>query len=126
MGFLEATRYCLRHYAELNGRATRSEFWFFMGACFLISLVATVADISLYPVYPPEIAELMPINLALNILLLIPNISAAARRLHDTGRSAKWQFIAVTGIGMVPLLYWLLKNGDRGANKFGPAPNLLT
>ena len=123
MGFLAATKYCLAHFAELNGRASRSEFWFFMAACFLIGLIATIGDVLLTPVYSPEIAELMPINLAVNVVLLIPNIAATSRRLHDIGRSAKWQLLALTGIGLVPLVYWLVKPGDTAHNRYGPPPN---
>ena len=119
MGFLEASLFCLKNYANLNGRAERSEFWFFMLFCCVVGCIATLADMYLYSAYPPQFAALMPLNLLVNIIIVIPNIAATSRRLHDVDRSGKWQFIAVTVIGIIPLLYWLCQKGQPGPNRYG-------
>jgi uncharacterized membrane protein YhaH (DUF805 family) len=46
----------------------------------------------------------------------------AARRLHDGNRSGWWQLIAFTVIGLIPLIYWLIKKGTEGPNRFGEDP----
>ena len=44
-------------------------------------------------------------------------LAAMVRRLHDHGKSGWWLLAALTGIGILPLLYWFLarapKNGDE-------------
>ncbi len=119
MGFLQASFFCLKNYTNLNGRAGRSEFWFFMLFCCVVGSIATLVDMYLYTAYPPQLAEIMPLNLLVNIILVIPNIAATSRRLHDVDRSGKWQFIAVTVIGIIPLLYWLCQKGQPGPNRYG-------
>jgi uncharacterized membrane protein YhaH (DUF805 family) len=64
----------------------------------------------------------MTIHLILNLILVIPYISASIRRLHDVGRSAWWQLASFTGIGVILLLYWSFKKGTPGPNRFGEDP----
>ena len=40
MGFIEAVKTCLGKYAQFNGRASRSEFWFFNLFLFIYLFVA--------------------------------------------------------------------------------------
>ena len=56
------------------------------------------------------------------LALIIPYLSAAARRLHDTGRSGKWYFIGfVPYIGGFILLLLLVVDSQKEANQWGPA-----
>ena len=55
-------------------------------------------------------------------LLIVPALALAARRLHDTGRSAWWLLISLTGIGGILLFIWYLMPGTEGENKYGPDP----
>lgn len=55
------------------------------------------------------------VQLALNIM----SCAAASRRLHDTNRSGWWQLIGFTVIGLIPLLIWLVKEGEQGPNRYG-------
>jgi uncharacterized membrane protein YhaH (DUF805 family) len=49
-------------------------------------------------------------------------LALVARRLHDTGRSGWWFLIAFTVIGIPVLLYWLVKDSDKGKNAYGEGP----
>ncbi len=53
---------------------------------------------------------------------LVPSIAVAARRLHDVNKSGWWQLIALTIIGLIPLLIWYVKKGEEGSNRFGDDP----
>ena len=101
--------YCLKHYADFSGRASRSEFWYFrlfnvltfIGIYLIIMAIKRVIGIDLgflRVVYP--------------IALLIPNFAVTARRLHDTNRSGWWQLLTIiTGLimsGLVITLVYLL------------------
>ena len=41
-------------------------------------------------------------------LVAAPLIAVMVRRLHDHGKSGWWLLSALTGVGMLPLLYWFL------------------
>lgn len=73
---------CLRNYVTFEGRARRSEFWYFVLFSFLFMVVARIIDVLLF-----EGATLLSSLLWLGLLL--PYISVSVRRLHDTGRSGK-------------------------------------
>jgi uncharacterized membrane protein YhaH (DUF805 family) len=49
-------------------------------------------------------------------------LALAARRLHDTGRSGWWFLLIFTIIGIPVVLYWLVKDSDACANKYGEGP----
>ena len=51
---------------------------------------------------------------------LCPSIALGARRLHDIGSRGWWLLIAFTGIGIIPLIIWLVRPGDSAANDWGP------
>ncbi|MER2496038.1 DUF805 domain-containing protein [Vibrio neptunius] len=56
--------------------------------------------------------------------LLIPAISIATRRLHDTGRSGWWQLIALIPlIGVIVLIVFLTQDSND-ANEYGANPKV--
>lgn len=89
MTFQESIKVCFNKYVDFSGRASRSEYWWFVLFVFLVQL-----GLGLFSNW-----------LALIFLLatLLPQIAAATRRLHDTGRSGWWQLI-----GLVPLIGWIV------------------
>ena len=56
------------------------------------------------------------------MILLLPSLAVAARRLHDIGRSGWWILIAFTVIGIIPLLIWYVTNAKDDENIYGPNP----
>lgn len=59
-------------FCTIQGRATRSEYWWFYLFSFIVS-----ATIGLIPF----------IGVVVGLVLLVPNICTAVRRLHDTNHS---------------------------------------
>lgn len=107
MSFGDSIKYCLTNYANFEGRASRSEYWFFYLFAVLVYFVAIL---------------LSPILYALALLaLFVPSIAALTRRLHDTGRagSVAW-FLLIPLVGAIMVLVWLCTEGDKTPNKFGP------
>ena len=76
MNLPNAVKSGFRNYANFKGRASRSEFWWFILFGQVIQTVSQ--NIS------ATIASLISLG------LIIPNLSVQFRRLHDIGRSAKW------------------------------------
>ena len=56
------------------------------------------------------------------LFLQLPSLATTVRRMHDVGRSGWWLAIALTVIGIPVVLYWLIKDSDAGANKYGEGP----
>ena len=132
MNFQQSVTTCMRKYATFDGRASRSEYWWFL----LIVLPTTVvADLV------SEIAWFI-----VTLALILPYIAVSFRRLHDTDRSGWWFWMpaAVGTFGDIMVLryggamslaslllalastaimvYWLALPGDAEANHFGEPP----
>ena len=112
MDFKQAVLRCVRDkYAEFNGRAGRSEFWWFALACFLVGLVFSILHLDI-------------IGMLVNLALLIPSLAVGARRLHDIGKSGWFQLIwLIPLIGWIVMIYWLVQP-SAGPNEYGEGPAL--
>lgn len=131
MGPLEALERALASYARFDGRARRSEFWWFFCACFLavgavLGLGCLTLLLGLVVGGDPGLvitgygAYLLAVSFALNVALLPPYYAVSVRRLHDTGRSGLWQLAVLVPYAGV-LLYWFWsEDGQPGPNRFGP------
>lgn len=119
MDFGTAVRSVLTQYATFTGRARRSEFWWFILASFLASIVTSIIDVAI----GSEVTAGMGIvSLLLSLALLIPTLAVGARRLHDIGRTGWWQLIGLTVIGYVVLIVFWALDGQPGPNQHGPSP----
>ncbi len=108
MTFGESIKTCFSKYADFEGRATRSEFWWWMLFVFLASAATGIVSEVLSGVF--------------SLAVLLPNLAAGARRLHDTDRSGWLQLIALIPlIGWILLIVWCAQEGKE-PNRFGPAP----
>jgi uncharacterized membrane protein YhaH (DUF805 family) len=107
----------LRSYADFSGRNRRKAFWMFYLINLLISIVLGVVD---------ELMGVAVIGTIYSLALLIPQLSAGARRLHDTGRSGWWQLLwLVPIIGWIVIIVFLAQDSHEGENDFGPNPKEL-
>ena len=105
----KSVRTCLTKYADFNGRAARPEFWWFILAQVVVSLILNMV----IPV----------LGMIFNLAVLVPTLAAGARRLHDIGKSGWLQLIGfIPLIGWVLLIYWAAQPGEAGDNKYGEAP----
>lgn len=107
MTFSESIKSCFSNYATFSGRASRSEFWWFVLFCILLAI---------------PLAFLGPLAPLLLIPLWIPAISVEVRRLHDTDRSGWWFWIALIPIVGLIKFVWYCRRGTVGENRFGPDP----
>jgi uncharacterized membrane protein YhaH (DUF805 family) len=109
MDFSQAVQTCIRKYADFNGRASRSEYWWFFLFVVLVSvLLSFVSDL---------------LSGLFCLAMLLPSIAAATRRLHDTDRSGWWQLIGLVPIiGFIVMIVFLAQQGQAGANEHGPSP----
>lgn len=118
MGFGEAVGTCLRKYAVFEGRARRSEYWWFTLAYVLLSLIASVLDgVLLSMMSHGAFSALVTFG------LLLPALGVGIRRMHDTDRSGWWILIGLVPlIGTIIFLILAAMDGTKGPNRFGPDP----
>ena len=117
MDFQTSIKTCFNKYAIFSGRASRSEFWFFVLFGLLGGIIAAIIDTMILG-YSAEVNG--PINLIFSVALILPSISVAARRLHDLDKSGWWQLLWFTIIGGILIIIWHATEGENKKNKFGP------
>jgi uncharacterized membrane protein YhaH (DUF805 family) len=123
MDFITAIKTCSQKYTDFTGRATRREFWFFTLFVQLLFLCSDVLDPYVAGVDPENYLEIYgPVTLIMQIVTLLPSLSVTARRLHDSGTNGWWMLLALTGLGLIPLVYWLCRPSDKESNDFGESP----
>ena len=145
MNFLEFIITCYIKTFNYRGRASKSEYWWF----FLFYILAGVASQFLDEVVLGHSFWINygPINIIVNLILIIPILSAGARRLHDTNKSGWWQLLSLIGLAItyyqkdmltkglitssyyilsiltlgiyILLIVWLGSEGKKKKNKFG-------
>ncbi|WP_039989725.1 DUF805 domain-containing protein [Paraglaciecola arctica] len=99
----------LKKYADFTGRARRQEYWMFILIYMIINFVLAVLGLNI-------------ISMIFGLALLVPSISIAARRLHDTGRTGWWQLIALIPlIGIIILIVFLVQD-SHDTNEYGVNP----
>lgn len=121
MSFPDAVKICLNKYATFNGRARRSEYWWFALFTVLVSIVASILDAILGTGYGGSSTSGV-INTIASLALLLPGIAVGIRRLHDTSRVGWWILI-----GLIPIVGWIILivfyvQDSHPDNQYGPSP----
>lgn len=114
MNPIEAVKSVYTNYANFQGRARRSELWWF--ALFVNIMAFVLAFVETY------LFGSMFLYMIFLLASIIPSLAVQVRRLHDTSRSGWWLLIAfvpiIGGIWLI-VLFVLDSHGD---NKYGPSP----
>jgi uncharacterized membrane protein YhaH (DUF805 family) len=131
----------LRKYADFSGRASRQEFWLFFAFVLIANAAARI------------VGMMFGMGLGLSglvgLVLIVPQIAVAVRRLHDVGRGARelvvpgamlvamplmfafrgilprivaLGFLGLTLLAFANILTLLLKKGGSVPNRYGPSP----
>ena len=108
MDFMTAVKTCFAKFADFSGRATRSEYWWFVLAYFILAMVTGFIHEYLY--------------FLVVLVFLVPMISAGVRRLHDIGKSG-WLLL----LGLIPLvglvlIYFMVQPTQPASNEYGAPP----
>lgn len=118
MNMIQAVTCCLQKYASAEGRAPRSEYWWFVLFTMLVQWVTTLLNIILKGNMLPTGGS-AGIGIIVSLIFFIPSLTVAARRLHDVGKSGWLALLPFTLIGIFPFLYWMVKPSDPGRNAYG-------
>jgi uncharacterized membrane protein YhaH (DUF805 family) len=98
----------LKKYADFNGRARRSEYWYFVLFNYLVQLL--IGYIGLYTFENPYFGTIY------FLAVFIPYIAVGVRRMHDVNKSG-WYIL-------IPIYNLILccTDGTNGPNDYGPDP----
>ena len=111
MDFTTAIKTVLtENYVNFQGRAQRSEFWWFALFAFVASaLLGAMSDV---------------LGGLFGLAVLLPGIAVAVRRLHDVDRSGWWYLLVLIPVlGTLILIFaFFINRGTRGENRFGRDP----
>lgn len=120
--FTEAVRVCFQKYAVFQGRASRSEYWYW-GLFVLLARFAVLFLVgTMYATTTSETAFGLSslLDAGISLALIIPGLAVAVRRLHDIGKSG-WNLLwAIVPIGgAIALLVWFIRSGEPRPNAYG-------
>ena len=145
MKLFESALYTLKKYADFSGRASREEFWCFFGFVIVANAVAGIVGLLLGS--RGAFAGLV------GLLLVIPQLAVAVRRLHDVGKSGRevivpcvmlllvpvafafrgilpqivaLGYLGITLLAFAHLLTLFLKKGSTIPNRYGAAPTAFS
>jgi len=122
MGFQDAIRSGFSKYATFEGRAPRSEFWWFYLFLFLGNMILGLVDSALFGTAPDG----NPVSLLggiFSLAVLLPTIAVGVRRLHDRDMSGWWYLLVfIPLLGALILIFFFVQRGTVGPNRFGADP----
>ena len=114
-------------YATFDGRASRSEYWWFTLGNVLLSLVIEFV-FGIFDMGETAIS-------IYSIFIFIPSIAVSVRRLHDIGKSGWYYLVFAVSLFLMAwfsflmmllafllFLYWVCKASEQGPNRFGEQP----
>lgn len=119
MNFGQAISSVFRNYANFNGRARRSEYWYFYLLNFIVCMGLSVfacINLLIWAVF----------LLMWDFAILVPTIAVTVRRLHDTGRSGVYYlFNFIPVVGFILLIVWACEDSQPGDNIYGRNPKAV-
>ena len=144
MSFNQSVIVCLSKYIKVNGRASRSEFWWFQLFVVLAQLPFGIL-LNLLNVSSVIYVIINVLSYILAGFFFLPNVTVTSRRLHDINKSGWWQIVpwgfgviyysvALTigenhiialitllgaGISALVLLFLLTRRSEVNDNKYG-------
>ncbi|MBQ3806180.1 MAG: DUF805 domain-containing protein [Prevotella sp.] len=156
LSFVQAIKNCFSKYCCFTGRARRSEYWWFAVLNYIwsglvyyavnykLTVKADLESQVMEAVFDQEkmnaltaqaeaadstFMMLMIVCGIVGLVLLLPGLGVACRRLHDIGKSGWWLLLAlvplVNCIFAIVILIWTIKDGAKETNQYGPSPKYI-
>ena len=102
-------------YVNFEGRASRSDYWWFVLYVLLVNIATIGLDIAVF-------GTIGIVNTLAQVALFFPHLSVGVRRLHDTGRSGWWLLIGlIPFLGAIILIVFFVMKGEVQPNQYGNA-----
>ena len=91
MSFVDSMKTVLSlKFTEFNGRASRSEYWWFFLFTFTCGFLFSIVDIAFLIIadisFDSVLWSFSPLTTLFQLIILIPSLAVTVRRFHDIGR----------------------------------------
>lgn len=121
VGFVEAIQICFSKYATFEGRARRSEYWYYTLFICIVQVILSILGIIILGSSPENGPNIL--QSIFSLATLVPSLAVFWRRMHDIGKSGAWFFLnLVPCIGSIVLLVFEITDSQPGENQFGMSP----
>lgn len=118
MGPIQAIKTCFSKYGKFDGRAQRSEYWWWQLLAAIVMSPFIFASESGGSFSGIAIASLIGL-----LAILVPTIAVTVRRLHDMDKPGWWYFINfIPYVGGLVLMVICIRKGTDGSNQYGDDP----
>ena len=112
MSFLDSIITVFTNYAKFDGRASRSEYWWFYLAYMVAIYPIALIDVVIFGLE----SEILCFSPLYYLFTFIPWIAVSIRRMHDLGKSGWYNLIPIYS------LILLASEGESMPNSYGPVP----
>jgi uncharacterized membrane protein YhaH (DUF805 family) len=133
MNFTTAVATCFSKYVDFQGRACRSEYWYFV--LFNVLVMAALAVVGAIGGGalggPGAMVNTILVLIGLFWLgMVLPHLAVQVRRFHDLGVTG-WFVLIFAVLSLIPILgyltsigelIWFCMPGTDGENNYGPDP----
>ena len=122
VSFGDAVKRAFNKYCCFTGRASRSEYWWFI---LFTAIVGWVIGIFCGIFFGSQSLATSYISGVWGLFILLPSLGLLFRRLHDTNRSGWnvcWGFLPF--IGQIILIVYCCQDSQMSDNQYGPVPNI--
>ena len=114
MDIMQSVKTVLNNYANFDGRSGRAEFWWWILAYFVGSVVLSF------------VAGMIGLGGIVGwiymLALIVPSVAVSIRRFHDIGKPAIWAVsMIIPLVNLIVALIFLTKPSD-GPNDYGQGP----
>ncbi|HCL69905.1 MAG: DUF805 domain-containing protein [Actinomycetales bacterium] len=121
MGFGDAVRTCWKKYGDFDGRAVRSEFWWWVLFMVLVQFAAAIVlTIVLIIFQNLGFLQWLSVLIFMVIVLafILPSIAVSVRRLHDRDLSGWFYLVGFVPFGGLVLFIFYVLPGTPGPNRY--------
>lgn len=124
MTFSQAIQSVFSKATKLEGRAPRSEYWYWVLFTFIVQMFTIIPIILVAMMIPQrDVWAILPFLIAAGsiwVFLWITRITVTVRRYHDQGLSGWMFFIGfIPAVGGLLEIIFMLQPSQPGSNKYG-------
>ncbi|MBR4200047.1 MAG: DUF805 domain-containing protein [Oscillospiraceae bacterium] len=116
--FVQAYLKMLANFSDFKGRTDRKSFWLAVLCQIIISAILGFV-LGLLGKFGAILLWII------SLVLCVPMLAMAVRRLHDTNRSGLWLLLSLTAIGNIVLIVFWALEGNPDSNQYGPNPKYM-
>lgn len=112
----------LKRYADFQGRSRRKEYWMFLLGVLIVAFILGAIE-GVVGLNGMVGGIYGPLTLLFLLAVIVPGIAVQVRRFHDQDKSGWFVLLGlIPFVGGLVVLVFMLLEGTKGPNRFGPDP----